>query len=176
MKPISILLLCSLIMLSCNPVGEKISEENLVDPQLVNTEDNLNMKKGDVLVVWGKLDASFVTNGMVPSFNLIYNLSLDGNTVSNAILPMFSGPEKRINSEYSVQEEKEEEGEDKQESSTDSTGIKGKLVKASWQFEQEITRIPIEKDGKYTFDYKIKAKDGDGESMFNKTSIILRKN
>lgn len=174
MKTISALLLCSLILFSCNPVGEKISDEAPVDPQLVNTENNLNLKKGDVLVVWGKLDASFITNGIVPSFNLIYNLSLDGNTVSNATLPMFSGSEKRINSEYSVQEEEEE---DKQESSTDSTEIReGKLVKASWQFEQEITRIPIEKDGKYTFDYKIKSNGSDGESMFNKAAIILRKN
>ncbi len=174
MKPISVFLLCYLMLFSCSPVGEKISGENPADPKLVNTEDHLDLKKGDVLVVWGKLDASFITNGIVPSFDLIYNLSLDGNTVSNATLPMFSGSEKRINSDYSVQEE---EKEDRQESPTDSTEIsEEKSVKASWEFEQEITRIPIEKDGKYTFDYKIKPKDSDGESMFNKTSIILRKN
>ncbi|MDR2237636.1 MAG: hypothetical protein LBE92_16055 [Chryseobacterium sp.] len=172
MKTISAFVFCSFILFSCNPVGEKISGDNPTDPQLVNTEDQLNLKKGDVLVVWGKLDATFVTNGIVPSFNLTYNLSLDGNTVSNATLPMFNGGEKRINSDYSVQEE---EKEDRQEE--DSTRVfEGKLVKASWQFEQEVTRIPIEKDGKYTFDYKIKSTDDDGDSMFNKTSVILRKN
>lgn len=182
MKPLPLIILCSLFILSCNPVGEKITEEAPVDMQLVNTIDGLDLKKGDVIVVWSKLDASFIKNGVLPSFDFIYNLSLNGNTVENSSVLMFADKKHIINSTYKKQKEDENEEKDAPEQTSeygdesDSTKVeKEKEVSASWEFEQKVIEIPIKKDGKYTLDYKVKAKDADSDSMFNKASIILRK-
>lgn len=180
MKPLSLIILCSLFILSCNPVGEKITEEAPVDMQQVNTIDGLDLKKGDVIVVWSKLDASFIKNGMLPSFDFIYNLSLNGNTVENASAAMFADKKHIINSTYKKEDENEEKEAPEQTSEygdeSDSTKVeKEQEVSASWEFEQKVIEIPIKKDGKYTLDYKVKAKDADSNSMFNKASIIIRK-
>ncbi|PIF44125.1 hypothetical protein CLU96_1054 [Chryseobacterium sp. 52] len=181
MKPLSFIILCSLFIVSCNPVGEKITEEAPVDTQLVNTADALNLKKGDVLVVWGKLDASFVKNGVVPSFEFIYNLSLNGNTVDKSSATMFADKKYIINSAYKEQKEEEEEEKETSEQISEYNSLdsieaeKKKEVTASWEFEQKVVEIPIKKDGKYTLDYKVKDRDTDSDSMFNKVSIIIRK-
>ncbi|MCT2564399.1 hypothetical protein [Chryseobacterium herbae] len=182
MKPLALIILCSLFVLSCNPVGEKITEETPADMQLVNTIDGLDLKKGDVIVVWSKLDASFVKNGMLPSFDFIYNLSLNGNTTDNSSVALFTDKKNIIHSTYTKQKEEEEEEtpvtEETSEYSDDSDTIKvekQKEVTASWQFEQKVTEIPIKQDGKYTLDYKVKAKDADSNSMFNKVAIMIRK-
>jgi hypothetical protein len=181
MKPLSLIILWSLFIISCNPVGEKITEEKPVDMQLVNTVDGLNLKKGDIVVVWSKLDASFIKNGAIPSYEFIYNLSLDGNTVDHSSTIMFADKKHIINSTYKKEEEEEPEKETTEQSSdynneADSTKIaEEKEVTASWEFEQKVTEIPIKKDGKYTLDYKVRAQNGDTDSMFNKIAIILRK-
>lgn len=182
MKPLSLIILSSLFIFSCNPVGEKITEETPVNMQLVNTIDGLELKKGDIIVVWSKLDASFVKNGVLPSFDFIYNLSMNGNTVENSSAPMFADKKHIINSTYTKQKEEEDEKEIPEQqtseynSDSDSTKVEEKKeVSASWEFEKKVTEIPIKKDGKYTLDYKVKANDADGNSMFNKASIILRK-
>ena len=45
------LILFSTFAISCNPVGEAISEEKPLDDQLINTTENIDLKKGDVLVI-----------------------------------------------------------------------------------------------------------------------------
>lgn len=180
MKPLYLIILCSLFTFSCNPVGEKITEETPADMQLVNTIDGLDLKKGDVIVVWSKLEASFVKNGVLPSFDFIYNLSLNGNTVANSSVAMFSDKKHIINSTYTQQKEEEEQPMTVQTSGysddSDTTQVeKQKEVSASWEFEQKVIEIPIEKDGKYTLDYKVKPKDAESNSMFNKAAIIIRK-
>lgn len=173
------LIIFSIVTISCNPVGETIAEETPLDDQLVNTTENIDLKKGDVLVIWGKMDASFLKNDNVPIFKLSYNLSLDGKTIENSTVQMFVDNDKIINSKYEVRKEEEEE-EEQSESETsenvnNSEETPQKVVKSDWNFEQEIIQIPIEKDGKYTLDYKASSSDEAADSMFTKVSVILRK-
>lgn len=184
MKAIFTILLVSIFTISCNPIGETVSEEQPLDDQLVNTAENLDLKKGDVLVIWGKMDASFLKNDNVPIFELSYNLSLDGKTIENKKVPMFISNDKIINSTYEIQKEEEEEETEEpvnelSENSLDSTENPEqkpeKVAKSDWTFEQEIIKIPIEKDGKYTLDYKANSSDEAADSMFTKVSVILRK-
>jgi len=170
--------------ISCNPVGETVSEEKPLDNQLVNTVKNLDLKEGDELVIWGKMDASFLKNDNVPIFELRYNLSLEGKTIDNKTVPMFAHEDKIINSTYEIQKEEEKDEEEEtvnepaenSEIPTESTEEKPeKTVKSNWSFEQEIIRIPITKDGKYTLDYKAGSSDEAADSMFTKVSVILRK-
>ena len=178
-------IIISIFTISCNPVGETISEEKPLDDQLVNTTEDIVLKKGDVLVIWGKMDASFLDNNNVPSFRLSYNLSLDGKTIENATVTMFAGNDKIINSTHEVRKDEEEEEEEEQtESETSEYGNNSeetseekpeKVVKSDWTFEQEVIQIPIEKDGKYTLDYKASSDSESSRSMFTKVSVILRK-
>lgn len=175
----------SIFAISCNPVGENVSEEKPLDDQLVNTTENIDLKKGDVLVIWGKMDASFLDNNNVPSFRLSYNLSLDGKTIENSTVTMFAGNDKIINSTHEVRKDEEEEEEEEQtESETSEYGNNSeetseekpeKVVKSDWTFEQEVIQIPIEKDGKYTLDYKASNESESSRSMFTKVAVILRK-
>lgn len=180
----------SILTLSCNPVGETVSKEKPLDDQLVNTTENIELKKGDILVIWGKIDTSFLENNDVPSFRLNYNLSLDGKTIDNSTVTMFAGNDKIINSTHEVRKDKEEEEEkekeeaEQSESETFIYGYKSeeapeekpeKIVKSDWSFEQEIRQIPIEKDGKYTLDYKANSDSENARSVFTKVAVILRK-
>lgn len=176
----------SIFAISCNPIGETVSDEKPLDDQLVNSTENIDLKKGDVLVIWGKMDASFLDNNNVPSFRLSYNLSLDGKTIDNSTVTMFAGNDKIINSTHEVR--KDEEEEDEQEETVENetyadghnsedtpTETPEKTVKSDWDFEQEVVQIPIEKDGKYTLDYKASSSTESSRSMFTKVSVILRK-
>lgn len=176
-------ILFSIFAISCNPFGKNVSEEKPLDDQLVNTTENLDLKKGDILVIWGKMDASFLENDNVPVFHLSYNLSLDGKTIENATVPMFSDNEKIINSTYEVQKEEKEEEEQQTENEI-SEGSNSeqipeekpeKITKSDWTFEQEVIQIPIEKDGKYTLDYKANSNSESARSIFTKVAVILRK-
>lgn len=177
------LIVLSIVTISCNPVGEIVSEEKPLDDQLVNTTENIDLKKGDVLVIWGKMDASFLENNNVPSFRLNYNLSLDGKTIENSTVTMFAGNDKIINSMHEARkEEKEEEEQTENETSQDENNSEEtpeekpeKIVKSDWTFEQEVIQIPIEKDGKYTLDYKASSDSESARSMFTKVAVILRK-
>lgn len=177
------LIVLSIVTISCNPVGETVSEEKPLDDQLVNTTENIDLKKGDVLVIWGKMDASFLENNNVPSFRLNYNLSLDGKTIENSTVTMFAGNDKIINSTHEVRkEEKEEEEQTENETFQDENNSEEKpeekpekIVKSDWTFEQEVIQIPIEKDGKYTLDYKASSDSESARSMFTKVAVILRK-
>ncbi|MNY07340.1 hypothetical protein D3C86_1401400 [compost metagenome] len=149
---------------------------------MVNSTENIDLKKGDVLVIWGKMDASFLDNNNVPSFRLSYNLSLDGKTIENSTVTMFAGNDKIINSTHEVR--KDEEEEEQTESETSEYGNNSeempeekpkKIVKSDWTFEQEVIQIPIEKDGKYTLDYKASSDSESARSMFTKVAVILRK-
>ncbi|MBV6880349.1 hypothetical protein NG800_008840 [Epilithonimonas ginsengisoli] len=179
MKLISTILFSATVIVSCNPVGKTVTEETPVDGQLVNTVENLDLKAGDELVIWGKMDASFLKNDDVPIFDLRYNLSLDGKTIENQTVPMFAGNDKIIKSTYEIR--KEEEQEDDQytdERTIDSEAPTEKNVeptKSDWSFEQEVIKIPITKDGKYTLDYKANSNDEDADSMFTKVAVIIRK-
>ena len=177
------LIIFSIVTISCNPVGETIAEEKPLDDQLVNTTENIYLKKGDVLVIWGKMDASFLENNNVPSFRLSYNLSLDGKTIENSTVTMFAGNDKIINSTHEVRKDEEEE-EEQTESETSEYGNNSeetseekpeKIVKSDWTFEQEVIQIPIEKDGKYILDYKASSESESSRSMFTKVAVILRK-
>jgi len=180
-------LLISISAISCSPVGDTISEEKPLDKQLVNTTENIDLKEGDVLVIWGKIDAGFLENDKVPVFQLHYNLSLDGKTVENQTIPMFSDKEHLINSSYEIQKEEEDENDQSEEQNsteltenTEETSgspeeTPEQIVKSDWIFEQEIIKIPIKKDGKYTLDYKAGSSDEKAESLFTKVSVILRK-
>ncbi|MCW3170241.1 hypothetical protein OMO38_17065 [Chryseobacterium sp. 09-1422] len=177
------LIIFSIVIISCNPVGETVSEEKPLDDQLVNTTENIDLKKGDVLVIWGKMDASFLENNNVPSFRLNYNLSLNGKTIENSTVTMFAVNYKIINSTHEVRkEEKEEEEQTENETSDDENNSEEtpeekpeKIVKSDWTFEQEVIQIPIEKDGKYTLDYKASSDSESARSMFTKVAVILRK-
>ncbi|MBP6578179.1 MAG: hypothetical protein KA796_13250 [Chryseobacterium sp.] len=178
------LIIFSIVTISCNPVGETISEETPLDDQLVNTTENIDLKKGDVLVIWGKMDASFLDNNNVPSFRLSYNLSLDGKTIENSTVTMFAGNDKIINSTHEVRKDEEEKEEEQSENETSEYGNNSeetqeekpeKIVKSDWTFEQEVIQIPIEKDGKYTLDYKASSDSESARSMFTKVAVILRK-
>lgn len=177
-------ILISIFALSCNPVGETVSGEKPLDDQLVNSTENIDLKKGDVLLIWGKMDASFLDNNNVPSFRLSYNLSLDGKTIENSTVTMFAGNDKIINSTHEVRKDEEEEEEEQTESETSEYGNNSeetpeekpeKIVKSDWTFEQEVIQIPIEKDGKYTLDYKASSESESSRSMFTKVAVILRK-
>lgn len=176
----------SIFAISCNPIGETVSDEKPLDDQLVNSTENIDLKKGDVLVIWGKMDASFLDNNNVPSFRLSYNLSLDGKTIDNSTVTMFAGNDKIINSTHEVRKDEEEEDEQEEtvenETSADGhnsedtpTETPEKIVKSDWDFEQEVVQIPIEKDGKYTLDYKASSSTESSRSMFTKVAVILRK-
>lgn|GEM_PF-5852052 len=174
----SLLILIGVI--SCNPVGEIVTDEKPIDNQLVNTVENLDLKKGDVLVIWGKMDASFLKNDNVPIFHLSYNLSLDGQTIDNKTVGMFADNSRIINSTYEIQKDEEEENNAdvfENASSTEETPAAKpeKIKKSDWTFEQEVIQIPIEKDGKYTLDYKANNSDEAADSMFTKVSVIIRK-
>lgn len=184
MRSIFLILLSVLTIASCNPVGETIAEEMPVDNQLVNTVENLDLKAGDELVIWGKMDASFLKNDNVPIFELRYNLSLDGKTVENKTVPMFASNDKIIKSTYEIRKDKEEEQEQEDDQQTDnelttdndsSAEKPEETVKSDWSFEQEVIRIPITKDGKYTLDYKANSNDEAADSMFTKVAVIIRK-
>lgn len=171
----------SILTLSCNPVGDIVSKEKPLDDQLVNTTENIDLKKGDILVIWGKIYTSFLENNDVPSFYLRYNLSLDGKTIENSTAPMFVGKDKIINSTHEVRKEEEKEEEENETSeygnNSDETPEEKpeKIVKSDWSFEQEIRQIPIEKDGKYTLDYKANSDSENARSVFTKVAVILRK-
>ena len=176
----SLLILIGVI--SCNPVGEIVTDEKPIDNQLINTVENLSLKKGDVLVIWGKMDASFLKNDNVPIFHLSYNLSLDGQTIENKTIGMFADNSRIINSTHEIQKEEEEEKENNADvfedtSSTEESSAEKpeKIKKSDWTFEQEVIQIPIEKDGKYTLDYKANSSDEAADSMFTKVSVIIRK-
>ncbi|KFC23430.1 hypothetical protein [Epilithonimonas lactis] len=169
----------SMVIISCNPVGDTISEEKPLDDQLVNTTENIDLKKGDVLVIWGKMDASLLKNDNVPMFELNYNLSLDGKTIDNKSVQMFASNDNIIKSTYEIQKDEEEdepaEIEFDTSDDTSSENIEYKTVKSNWSFEQEVIKIPIEKDGKYTLDYKASSESESSRSMFTKVAVILRK-
>lgn len=180
------LILFSTVAISCDPVGETIAEEKPLDDQLVNTTENLDLKKGDVLVIWGKIDASFVKNNNIPVFLLNYNLSLDGKVIKNEQAQMFLGRDKIINSTHEIRKEEieEDEKEEQSDSETSEYGSNStetreekpeKIAESDWTFEQEVIKIPIEKDGKYTLDYKASSDNESARSMFTKVSVILRK-
>ncbi len=177
------LIIFSIVTISCDPVGETIAEETPLDDQLVNTTENIDLKKGDILVIWGKMDASFLKNDNVPIFKLSYNLSLDGKTIENSTVQMFVDNDKIINSKYEVRKDEEEEEEQNESETSENVNNSEekpqekpeKVVKSDWNFEQEIIQIPIEKDGKYTLDYKASSSDEAADSMFTKVSVILRK-
>lgn len=180
MKSIFKTIIFSIFAISCNPVGETISEEKPLDDQLVNTTENIDLKKGDVLVIWGKMDASFLENDNVPIFILNYNLSLDGKIIENARTQMFLGSDKIINSTHEVRKDEEEKSDNKTSeygnNSEETPQEKPeKIKKSDWTFEQEVIQIPIEKDGKYTLDYKASSNSESARSMFTKVSVILRK-
>lgn len=179
-----ILIIFLIVTISCNPVGETIAEETPLDDQLVNTTENIDLKKGDVLVIWGKMDASFLENDNVPIFYLSYNLSLDGKTIENSSAQMFLGSDRIINSTHEVRKDEEKEEEEQSEHETSEYGNNSeetpeekpeKIVKSDWTFEQEVMQIPIEKDGKYTLNYKASGSSEYSRSMFTKVSVILRK-
>ncbi|MFC4164617.1 hypothetical protein ACFOWU_13205 [Epilithonimonas zeae] len=180
MKAIFSLLILSIVTISCNPVGEIVTEETPLDPQLVNTVENLDLKKGDVLVIWGKMDASFLKNDNVPIFHLSYNLSLDDKTIENKTVGMFADNSRIINSTHEIRKEEKEENnadvfEDTSTNEESSTEKPEKIAESDWTFEQEVIQIPIEKDGKYTLDYKANSSDQAADSMFTKVSVIIRK-
>lgn len=180
MKTFFSLIILSILSISCNPVGEVVTDETPIDPQLVNTVENLDLKKGDVLVIWGKMDASFLKNDNVPLFYLSYNLSLDDKTIENKTIGMFAGNSRIINSTHEIRKEEEEENNADVFEDTSNTEEKPaekpeKSTESDWTFEQEVIQIPIEKDGKYTLDYKAYSSDEAADSMFTKVSVILRK-
>lgn len=180
MKAIFSLLIFCIVVISCNPAGEIVNDEKPIDNQLVNTVENLDLKKGDVLVIWGKMDASFLKNDNVPIFHLSYNLSLDGQTIENKTVGMFADNSRIINSTYEIQKDEEEENnadvvEDTSSTEESPAEKPEKIKKSDWTFEQEVIQIPIEKDGKYTLDYKANSSDEAADSMFTKVSVIIRK-
>ena len=175
MKLISTILFSATILVSCNPVGKTITEETPVDGQLVNTVEKLDLKAGDELVIWGKMDASFLKNDNVPIFDLRYNLSLDGKTIENKTVPMFAGNDKIIKSTYEIRKEEEQEDDQRTDESQTPTEKIVESTKSDWSFEQEVIRIPITKDGKYTLDYKANSTDEAADSMFTKVAVIIRK-
>lgn len=175
MRSIFPILLSALTIVSCNPVGKTITEETPVDGQLVNTVENLDLKAGDELVIWGKMDASFLKNDNVPIFDLRYNLSLDGKTIENKTIPMFAGNDKIIKSTYEIRKEEEQEDDQRTDESETPTEKIVESTKSDWSFEQEVIRIPIKKEGKYTLDYKANSNDEDADSMFTKVAVIIRK-
>lgn len=177
-------LFLALIIISCNPVGETISGETPLDPQLISTVENLDLKAGDQLVIWGKMDASFLKNDNVPVYDLSYHLSLDGKTIENSTARMFVNEKNIINSSYEIQkEEEEEENESSDSEPTESNDDSAenpdenieKIKKSDWIFEQEIIKIPIKKDGKYTLDYKATSSAEAAQSIFTKVAVIIRK-
>lgn len=179
MKAAITTILLSMVIISCNPVGDTISEEKPLDDQLVNTTENIDLKKGDVLVIWGKMDASLLKNDNVPMFELNYNLSLDGKTIDNKSVQMFASNDNIIKSTYEIQKDEDEdepaESEFDTSDDTSAENIEYKTVKSNWSFEQEVIKIPIEKDGKYTLDYKASSESESSRSMFTKVAVILRK-
>ena len=100
---------------------------------------------------------------------------------------MFLGSDRIINSTHEVRKDEKEEEEEENEQSENETSEYGnnseetpeekpeKIVKSDWTFEQEVIQIPIEKDGKYTLDYKASGSSESSRSMFTKVSVILRK-
>lgn len=188
MKILTAIIPLAILCISCDPIGDTISENKEMNMELVNSIDEIKLKKGDVLVLWG---VASTRSDIMPSYNIKYFLSKDDKVVSEGKTSMFDNDEgKIINSTYQVEKEEVESTEestetssfdqysDNSESSESSEKVEEKPKKEikkniDWAFEKEIIQIPITEDGTYSLDYKVKAVGDD--TFFDRIGLILRK-
>lgn len=163
-------IILAFLIISCDPVGNSIAsqEESAQETNLVQTFENLNLKKGDKIVIWGVFSAIFYKNDKPPIYSLDYNLSLDDESVSYNSLIMFKKENHIINSSSKV------DYRDKIVIDSHSTTTEEEEYK-DWTFEQEIITIEIPKDGNYIFDYKILMESNPSKLSFPKVGLIIRK-
>ena len=162
-----------LALQSCNPVGTKLYKVEKIDPQLINTVDSLQLKKGDIISLWALAETD---SDVMPDTSLKYVLTKKGKLISREAVQVFGLQDHIINSDYESKKVKVENN-----SFFDSSDEQEKDKKPeyrqdiSWSFEVKFAEIPIPEDGTYTLDYKLLDQDKSG-SFGNKLGLIVRKN
>lgn len=140
---------------SCNPVGEDLTEIQLI-PNEITSAKGLDLKKGDEVVFWVK---NSVPSESLVDYNVKYSVALDNKIVCYDSTFVQYG-DHTINSKVS-----------------ESDGIISQFFSnengSAIEFERENKSFKVPEDGKYDFDFKLYNPEDD--SFFSKNfSIIIR--
>lgn len=152
--------------ISCDTViGTSIYKAKLED-KTIHTVKDLSLNKGDVIVLWAHYNLSYKEE--MPLYRLKYHIEQDDNTV------LFDEFNLLENIEYSFKPIiRSSKNTDRTYTAYDDNGDEIEKKYTEWDFQQEEHKFIIEKDGNYSFDFKLY---NDGKSFLSDDiSVIIRK-
>lgn len=164
LRYLSVLLFVSLAI-SCNTIGETM-EEQVLEANLVQSFEDVNLEKGDVVVLW--VNAKLNYKNQYPVFQLKYNIENSNETVFYEKFDLYGAMIANVNPRI--------------RSSKDDTdtfmeynngGEKSEKNYTKWNFQMELNKFEVPEDGYYTFDFKL-YKD-DAEFISDEIEVVLRK-
>jgi len=145
-----------LALVSCNPVGEDLAE-TAVSPDGITSIKGLDLKKGEEIVFWSKVQTGQDPNSL--NYNIKYSIALNNKIVSFDSTSVMEGNH-TINSKVE-RDKKFLSGLFSDEASS-----------SSYEFEIENKSFVVPENGKYDFDFKFYYT---GEDFFrDNISIVIK--
>lgn len=145
---------------SCNPVGKELAVLELTSGEIVS-EENVSLKKGDVITIWTKVSNSSEDKDV--AFQIKFNIESRGQSILLDSLDV-TAKDHIINSTTT------KESYNQSSSTGDST-----VYYTVHKYETESKKFTAPADGKYTFDFKLTDRSSNRSLFGNKLGIILRK-
>ncbi len=146
-------------------VGDDIEDEIRLGANHIATFDNVELEKGDELVIWTKVSTALYEDDEVFHKKIKYHIEKEGKTL---VFDSFSPFHYRhiIRSKKEGKESKTNEYDNEQEEWIDVI-----TPYTQWEFEAESIVYEVPENGVYVFDFKPASSGSDYDSY----TVILRK-